>query len=98
MEKYVIRGGNKLEGTVRIGGSKNSILPILAAILLNKSSDEIILTNVPRIRDVVKMVDILRSLGARITWSGKDMAIQTDNLTGYAVDEKLMRKCALRFS
>lgn len=92
MEKYVIRGGNKLEGTVRIGGSKNSILPILAAVLLNKSSDEIILTNVPRIRDVVKMVDILRSLGARITWSGKDMAIQTDNLTGYAVDEKLMRE------
>jgi UDP-N-acetylglucosamine 1-carboxyvinyltransferase len=92
MEKYVIRGGNRLRGAVRIGGAKNSILPILAAVLLNKSSDEIILTNVPRIRDVVKMVEILRSLGAEITWSGSNMAVSTRNVNRYLIDEKLMRE------
>ncbi|NLZ93456.1 MAG: UDP-N-acetylglucosamine 1-carboxyvinyltransferase [Firmicutes bacterium] len=92
MEKLVVHGGRRLEGVVRIGGAKNSILPILAAVLLNKSTDEIVLTNVPRISDVVKMVQILRSLGAEITWSGTDMVITTYNLSGFAVDEKLMRE------
>ena len=92
MEKLVVRGGKRLEGVVRIGGAKNAILPILAAILLNKSSDEIILANVPRISDVAKMVEILRSLGAEITWSGSNMAVSTRNLTGYAVEENLMRE------
>ena len=62
MDKYIVRGGKRLEGVVQIGGAKNSILPILAAVLLNRSSDEVFLTNVPRIRDVIKMVEILRSL------------------------------------
>ena len=92
MERYVIRGGNRLEGTIRIGGAKNSILPILAAVLLNNSQDEIVLTNVPRIRDVVKMVEILRSLGAKITWSGGDMVVNTNNVHSYFIDEGLMRE------
>ncbi|NLZ38650.1 MAG: UDP-N-acetylglucosamine 1-carboxyvinyltransferase [Firmicutes bacterium] len=92
MEKLVVHGGRRLEGTVRIGGAKNSILPILAAVVLNKSTDEIVLTNVPRIRDVIKMVEILRSLGAEITWSGNDMVVATHNLSGFVVDEKLMRE------
>ncbi|NLP37495.1 MAG: UDP-N-acetylglucosamine 1-carboxyvinyltransferase [Firmicutes bacterium] len=92
MEKLLICGGKRLEGVVRIGGAKNAILPILAAILLNKSNDEIILTNVPRISDVAKMVEILRSLGAEITWSGTNMAVSPRNLTGYAVEEHLMRE------
>ncbi|MCW3491232.1 UDP-N-acetylglucosamine 1-carboxyvinyltransferase [Dethiobacter alkaliphilus] len=92
MEKYLIRGGNRLEGNVRIGGAKNSVLPILAAVLLNNSSEETILTNVPRINDVVKMVEILVSLGAEINWSGSDMAISTKNVHSYMVDEKLMRE------
>ncbi|HZK25279.1 MAG TPA: UDP-N-acetylglucosamine 1-carboxyvinyltransferase [Oscillospiraceae bacterium] len=92
MEKFIVRGGKRLEGVVNIGGAKNSILPILAAVLLNKSGDEVFLTNVPRIRDVIKMVEILRSLGVEITWSGTDMAIKTHNLTGFAIDEALMRE------
>src|SRR5690606_20955178 len=92
MEKLVVSGGKRLEGVVRIGGAKNTNLHNLAAILLNKSSDEIILTNVPRISDVAKMVEILRSLGAEITWSGSNMAVSTRNLTGYAVEENLMRE------
>ena len=75
-----------------LSAGQNAILPILAAILLNKSNDEIILTNVPRISDVAKMVEILRSLGAEITWSGTNMAVSPRNLTGYAVEEHLMRE------
>ncbi|MBS4008059.1 MAG: UDP-N-acetylglucosamine 1-carboxyvinyltransferase [Clostridium sp.] len=92
MERYVIRGGNRLEGVVRVGGAKNSILPILAAVLLNKRGEEIILTNVPRIRDVAKMVEILRSLGVSVTWSGSNMAVSTRNVHSYLIDEKLMRE------
>ena len=92
MEKYLIRGGYRLDGNVRVGGAKNSVLPILAAVLLNGSSEETILTNVPRIRDVVKMVEILISLGAEINWSGSNMAISTKNVHRYMVDERLMRE------
>ena len=92
MEKYLVSGGYRLEGNIRVGGAKNSVLPILAAVLLNDSSEETILTNVPRIRDVVKMVEILVSLGAEINWSGSDMAISTKNVHSYMVDERLMRE------
>jgi UDP-N-acetylglucosamine 1-carboxyvinyltransferase len=92
MDRYVIRGGRRLQGTVRVGGAKNAILPILAATVLNRTKEDIILTNVPHIRDVVKMVDILRSLGAEITWSGNNMVVSTHNLSGFAISEKLMRE------
>lgn len=92
MDKFVVRGGNRLAGTVRIGGAKNSILPVMAAVLLNKSGDEIILKNVPHISDVVKMVEILTSLGARITWSGDTMAVCTKDVQNYFIDEQLMRE------
>lgn len=92
MEKLTVRGGNRLEGVVRVGGAKNSILPVLAAVLLNKGGEEVILNNVPRIRDVVLMVDILRSLGARITWDGRRMAVHTRDVHNFAIPEHLMRE------
>lgn len=92
MEKLIIHGGNRLEGSIRIGGAKNSILPILAAVLLNKSSDEIVLKNVPRIRDVVLMVEILKSLGVRVTWNQSEMTIYTQDVSSYSIQEHLMRE------
>lgn len=92
MEKLLIQGGRRLEGTVRIGGAKNSTLPILAAVLLNKSNDEIILNNVPLIRDVKMMADILKSLGAEIAWEDHTMIIRTKNIHNYSIPEVLMRE------
>jgi UDP-N-acetylglucosamine 1-carboxyvinyltransferase len=92
MEKLIIHGGNRLEGSIRIGGAKNSILPILAAVLLNKSSDEIILKNVPRIRDVVLMAEILKSLGVRVTWNQSEMTIYTHDVSSYSIQERLMKE------
>ncbi len=66
MEKFVITGGTPLSGTITPAGNKNGALPILAACLLTE--DEVILRNVPRIRDVEAMMHLLEGLGARVTW------------------------------
>jgi UDP-N-acetylglucosamine 1-carboxyvinyltransferase len=68
MQSFVIEGGRTLSGTVRAAGNKNGALPILAATVL--ASDEVRLTNVPRIRDVETMVDLLVDLGADAEWTG----------------------------
>jgi UDP-N-acetylglucosamine 1-carboxyvinyltransferase len=68
MEKFVIQGGVPLSGTIVPAGNKNGALPILAACLLTE--DEVILRNVPRIRDVEAMMLLLEGLGARVHWTG----------------------------
>src|SRR5919202_1591952 len=66
MEKFVIDGGVPLRGTVVPAGNKNGALPILAASVL--TTDEVIVRNVPRIRDVEAMLQVLRGLGASAEW------------------------------
>ena len=61
MDKLVIEGGKKLEGTVEISGAKNSCLPILAATIL--TDEKCVIKNVPSLEDVSTMLKILRSLG-----------------------------------
>jgi UDP-N-acetylglucosamine 1-carboxyvinyltransferase len=90
MEKLLIKGGRSLEGAVRVSGAKNAILPGLAAVLLDKSGKESILGNVPRIRDVVLMVEILRSLGANVSWQGSYLTVNTSDLCNFAIPEQLM--------
>ena len=68
MEKFVIEGGVALSGTFVPAGNKNGALPILAACLLTE--DEVILRNVPGIRDVEAMTLLLEGLGARVEWMG----------------------------
>lgn len=75
MPKFVIHGGKKLKGEVRIGGSKNAALPILAATLL--TDKECVIKNVPDIEDVHVMLDILRALGSEIEFRKRTVTIQT---------------------
>ncbi|HUZ30098.1 MAG TPA: UDP-N-acetylglucosamine 1-carboxyvinyltransferase [Solirubrobacteraceae bacterium] len=82
MEKFVIEGGRALSGTIVPAGNKNGALPILAACLLTE--DEVILRNVPRIRDVEAMTLLLEALGARVEWLGPG-EVSVDAST---VDEK----------
>ena len=70
MQSFVIEGGRPLSGTVRASGNKNGALPILAACVL--ASDEVRLSNVPRIRDVETMVELLADLGAEVEWTGSN--------------------------
>jgi UDP-N-acetylglucosamine 1-carboxyvinyltransferase len=82
MEKFVIEGGRALSGTIVPAGNKNGALPLLAACLLTE--DEVILRNVPRIRDVEAMTLLLEALGARVEWLGPG-EVSVDAST---VDEK----------
>src|SRR3954471_6042873 len=66
MEKFVIDGGVPLSGTVVPAGNKNGALPILAASVL--TSEEVVVRNVPRIRDVDAMLRVLRGIGVRADW------------------------------
>jgi UDP-N-acetylglucosamine 1-carboxyvinyltransferase len=68
MEKFVIEGGVPLSGTLTPAGNKNAALPILAACVLTE--DEVVVRNVPRIRDVEAMLAILEQLGVRAAWIG----------------------------
>jgi UDP-N-acetylglucosamine 1-carboxyvinyltransferase len=66
MQKFVIEGGVPLSGTVVPAGNKNGALPIIAAALL--TDDEVLLRNVPRIRDVETMLELVEALGADVAW------------------------------
>ena len=68
MADLVIRGGRRLDGRIAVEGNKNAALPLLAACVLTPETCE--LRNVPRIRDVAVMVDLLRSLGAEVEGQG----------------------------
>jgi UDP-N-acetylglucosamine 1-carboxyvinyltransferase len=64
MDKFVIRGGNPLIGTVRISGAKNSALPCMAAAILTE--DEVTLENIPQVRDIETERKLLASMGAEV--------------------------------
>jgi len=64
MDKFVIRGGNPLIGTVRVSGSKNSALPCMAAAILTE--DEVVLENIPQVRDIETERRLLVSMGAEV--------------------------------
>jgi UDP-N-acetylglucosamine 1-carboxyvinyltransferase len=70
MDKFVIRGGNPLAGTVHISGAKNSALPCMAAAIL--TDEEVTLENLPRVRDIETERRLLESMGAEVSSSGAD--------------------------
>jgi UDP-N-acetylglucosamine 1-carboxyvinyltransferase len=68
MQSFVIEGRRPLSGHVRAAGNKNGALPILAATLL--ATEAVTLRNVPRIRDVETMCELLADVGADVEWTG----------------------------
>jgi UDP-N-acetylglucosamine 1-carboxyvinyltransferase len=78
MAKFLIRGGKKLKGKIKISGSKNAALPLISASLL--ISGRVILKNVPQISDVEVMLEILKMLGAEIERDDSMVIINTKNL------------------
>jgi UDP-N-acetylglucosamine 1-carboxyvinyltransferase len=73
MEKFVIEGGVPLSGTMVPAGNKNGALPILAAAVL--TDEEVIVRNVPRIRDVDAMIEILLAIGVSVDWRGPNEVV-----------------------
>ena len=77
MEKLEVIGAKKLKGTVKISGSKNSSLPILAATLLSKKKVKIY--NLPKVQDIETMILLLRSLGSKIKYNKKNKSVDIYN-------------------
>ena len=77
MQKLEIKGGKKLSGTIVISGSKNATLPILASTIL--TNKKIIITNIPVVRDVETMVELLRTIGSTIKFDKKKKKIEIHN-------------------
>lgn len=68
MPKFVVQGGTRLKGSIRPTGNKNAALPMLAATLL--TDEDVFLENVPKIRDVLTLIELLEDLGAETEWVG----------------------------
>ena len=87
MQKLEVFGANKLKGQIKISGSKNASLPILAATLLSKK--KLLLKNLPRVKDIETMVSLLQSLGSKIKLNQNNLVIdnikQTKSFASYSL-------------
>ncbi len=90
MESFVIQGGRRLEGTVRVDGAKNAALPILAACVLTQETVQ--LHHVPQISDVSRMVDILRILGCNVLVDGHDMRLDASHISQTEMPDQLSKQ------
>jgi len=96
MQSFVIEGGRPLSGTVRAAGNKNGALPILAATVL--ATAPVVISNVPRIRDVETMVQLLSALGAKAAWSGaNEVTVDSSSVDKTALDPELGREIRASF-
>jgi UDP-N-acetylglucosamine 1-carboxyvinyltransferase len=86
--RFVVTGGRTLSGTIRPAGNKNAALPVIAASLL--ADGPVVLENIPRIRDVETLLDLLASLGATVEWTGANaVAIDTRGARDRPLDPTL---------
>ncbi len=86
--QFIVEGGQRLQGTIRPAGNKNAALPIVAAALL--TDQPVHLRNVPRIRDIETLVELVRTTGARCEWTGpNDLTIEARELRAAELDPQL---------
>ncbi|MFA5810410.1 MAG: UDP-N-acetylglucosamine 1-carboxyvinyltransferase [Thermoleophilia bacterium] len=90
MAKFIISGGIPLVGSVRVSGAKNSALKLMAASLL--SSEKTVLHNVPMIKDVYTMADVLREIGADVTIGPDGVVIDPSGPLSHTTPYELVRK------
>lgn len=86
--QYIVEGGQRLSGSIAPSGNKNAALPIVAAALL--TDQPVTLTNVPRIRDVEALVELIRSVGAKADWTERNrLEIHAETLRPADLDPDL---------
>ncbi len=91
MEVFEIEGGKKLAGTIAVSGLKNAATPIIAATLLSNETST--LSNVPRIEDVFRMLEILESMGVKVEWTDEHtVAITPGNFDPEKADQEKVKK------
>lgn len=90
MKSYIIEGGKRLNGEVKISGSKNASLPIIASTILNGDTTK--LYNIPKIQDTKITLEILKILGCKIKRNSDKIEINSRNITKTEIPENLMRQ------
>jgi UDP-N-acetylglucosamine 1-carboxyvinyltransferase len=91
MSKFIIEGGYSLRGEVKVSGSKNAALPILASTLL--TAETCTINNVPNIQDIRTLIAILESLGSKISWSENgQLVVDNSAVDGRDPDFNLVKK------
>lgn len=90
MEKFIVTGEVQLKGSVPVSGAKNATLPIMAATLLSKGLS--VLHDVPELRDITMMKNIMSLLGASIVREGHTLVIDTASVVRTDIPESLMRE------
>ncbi len=96
MEKFLIHGGVPLSGTVVPAGNKNAALPLLACALLTE--DEVVLHNVPRIRDTEAMIELLASLGTEVAWRDEHtISLTARSIPSTTVDASISERIRASF-
>jgi UDP-N-acetylglucosamine 1-carboxyvinyltransferase len=89
--QYVVEGGRTLHGTIRPSGNKNAALPIVAAALISENT--VHLENVPHIRDIETLMELVRSVGASIEWTAPNsLRISAPHVTAKDLDPALCAK------
>lgn len=90
-EYFEIQGGKKLSGEIDVRGSKNATTPILAAAILTK--DECIISNIPLIEDVFRMIEILESMGVEVKWLGeRKISVKADRVDPEKIDVEKVKQ------
>lgn len=80
MSKFIVRGGKRLTGSVKVSGAKNSVLPIIAASLLGENGVSVI-HDAPSLDDVMTISKVLESLGAVVTYQDETIQVNAEELT-----------------
>ncbi|EDZ60058.1 UDP-N-acetylglucosamine 1-carboxyvinyltransferase [Candidatus Pelagibacter sp. HTCC7211] len=89
MQKLEVLGANKLKGQIKISGSKNASLPILAATLL--SSKKIYLNNLPKVKDIETMINLIQSLGSKVKFDNEKLIIDNSKQQKKIASYNLMK-------
>ena len=95
MAKIIVKKSNPLKGSVKIDGAKNAVLPIIAATLLAKGKS--VIREVPNLRDVHVISDLLRHLGAEVEYSDKTLIVDATNINTCEAPYELVRKMRASF-
>ncbi len=98
MDSFVLNGPNKVEGSIKADGSKNAALPIIAGALLI-SKGESVIRNVPPLRDIYTLIEMLKFLGATVSYDAKAevMTVEAKNITEHTAPYELMRQMRASF-
>jgi UDP-N-acetylglucosamine 1-carboxyvinyltransferase len=92
MDTFIVKSGNKLEGTVKISGAKNSSLALMAAAMM--TDEKVILKNVPELKDIFTMIELLKNHGVKVNWNkeNKTIEIQADIVTTFNAPYEIVKK------